>query len=240
MDREAINQLTAALGKPFPKSAIKQRKGGGGMYDYVETETVIRRLNDCTPEWSFRIVQFESKGDLFLAVGELTIPGLGTRSGIGVQVVKPNSGEDLTKGAGSDALKKAATLFGVALELYGPDLEAAAQNVSAPTRPQPTEPAKPRPPQPTAEISPTPTRQADDSPIPVVDWTALKVWIRDEGMTRQGVLAMLKVESLSELAADKGLDTAALKKVILTARDGTPPPVKPAEAIEGELVEAGS
>ncbi len=40
---------------------------------------------------------------------------------MGVQKVSERGGEDLVKGAITDAMKKAATLFGVALELYGPD-----------------------------------------------------------------------------------------------------------------------
>lgn len=119
-------QILDALGKPFPRTAIKQRKGGGGkMYSYVEGHTVINRLNSATNgEWSFRIHESEWRSDLLIVVGELTIPGLGTRTGYGVQKIAPNSGEDLVKGASSDALKKAATLFGVALELYGSDYEA--------------------------------------------------------------------------------------------------------------------
>jgi hypothetical protein len=113
-----------ALSEPFPRHAIKQREGGAGRrFDYVETQTVIRRLNAVAGEWSFAIKSLELRGDLYVCVGSLTIPGLGTREGIGVQKVSDRGGEDLVKGAASDALKKSATLFGVALDLYGPDLE---------------------------------------------------------------------------------------------------------------------
>jgi hypothetical protein len=38
-------EITAALTKPFPASAIKTRQGGGGSsLSYIEGETVIRRL----------------------------------------------------------------------------------------------------------------------------------------------------------------------------------------------------
>jgi hypothetical protein len=142
------------LTQPFPRQAVERRDGGGGrVFDYVATETVIRRLNDATANcWDFRVVETHFRGEVMLCLGELTIPGLGTRQGWGVQKVSERGGEDLFKGAASDALKKAATLFGVALELYGPDLEAG----EAPN-------ARPRPPQrPTA---PPPSRtpaQADD------------------------------------------------------------------------------
>jgi recombination DNA repair RAD52 pathway protein len=127
------------LTKKFPREAIRSRKGGGNKsLDYVEGHTVIQRLNDATGNcWDWRLDKVEHDGDLFLAYGTLTIPGLGSRQGIGVQKVAPNSGEDLIKGVSTDALKKAATLFGVALELYGPDYEAEEEQrqVATQTRP---------------------------------------------------------------------------------------------------------
>ena len=64
------------------------------------------------------------EGKLSFALVTLSLPGLGSRQHIGVQAVEANSGEDvIAKGAVTDALKKAATLFGVGLELYGPDYE---------------------------------------------------------------------------------------------------------------------
>lgn len=127
--------LLAALGKPFPDAAIKQRPGGQGKgFTYVAGYTIIHRLNDATGGmWDWDIKSFEfrplpptSRGKdqwLVVVTGTLGIPGLGSRSGVGVQVVVDGAGEDLVKGASTDALKKAATLFGVALELYGEDYE---------------------------------------------------------------------------------------------------------------------
>jgi hypothetical protein len=117
-------EMLDALGKPFPRTAIKQRKGGGGKsLSYVETHTVIHRLNTATNGWDFFIRGYDWRGDLLMVHGELTIHGLGTRSGFGVQQVVERAGEDLVKGAASDCLKKCATLFGVALDLYGADYE---------------------------------------------------------------------------------------------------------------------
>lgn len=117
-----LNRLTMK----FDRSAIKQREGGGGKkLDYIETHTCIHRLNDATDnQWDFEIVDLRKEDNLYICLGKLTIPELGTRMGIGVQAVINSKQEDLVKGAASDALKKAATLFGVALELYGPDYEA--------------------------------------------------------------------------------------------------------------------
>lgn len=118
-------EMLEALGKAFPKNALKQRKGGGGRsFTYVETHTVIHRLNSATNGWDFHIKDVQWRNDVLIVQGELTIHGLGTRSGFGVQQVVERAGEDLVKGAASDALKKCATMFGVALELYGSDYEA--------------------------------------------------------------------------------------------------------------------
>lgn len=114
------------LTRPFPAQAVLQRTGAGGKsLSYLPTHTVIHRLNDATANrWDFRLTRLDLMGDTYVAVGELTIPGLGTRTGIGVQRVADRAGEDLVKGAASDCLKKCATLFGVGIELYGPDYEA--------------------------------------------------------------------------------------------------------------------
>lgn len=135
------------LTQPFPKQAIRQREAvrGGKKLDYVEGHTVIHRLNDATENtWEFAIRDLHTSvigkdregHDIVLVRAHvaLTLPGLGTREHIGVQSVRANAGEDLVKGAVTDALKKAATLFGVGLELYGPDYEsgelAASQTVA--------------------------------------------------------------------------------------------------------------
>lgn len=115
-----IDELTKAFGQ----ECIRQRQGGGGkMLDYLATHTVISRLNRFAGEWSWSINTIEVRGDLYVLTGTLTIPGLGSRDGIGVQRVSERGGEDLAKGCSSDALKKAATLFGVGLHLYGEDTE---------------------------------------------------------------------------------------------------------------------
>ncbi len=115
--------ITAKLMQPFPPEAIKTRQGGGNSrLSYVEGHTVIHRLIDATANhFDLRVLNIEQKGDLLTALVELTIPGLGSRQHMGVQKVSERGGEDLVKGAITDAMKKAATLFGVGLELYGPD-----------------------------------------------------------------------------------------------------------------------
>ena len=117
----------AELTKPFPPEALEQREGGRGkFFTYIKTHAVINRLNRaCHYQWDWRIIEQHMEADLLVCRGELTIPGLGTKAAVGVQEIRPGGGADLYKGASSDAMKKAATMFGVGIELYGPDVEAA-------------------------------------------------------------------------------------------------------------------
>ena len=123
------------LGRRFRPDAIKQRKvGGGRQVAYIPVEAVIERLNKACNTWNFRVVARERETMILnrwndatrksepkdvqvsVVTGELEIPELGTRQAIGVQALDDGSGEDLLKGAGSDALKKCASLFGVRVE----------------------------------------------------------------------------------------------------------------------------
>lgn len=118
------------LYREFPPQAIKQRTvGGGRSLSYVEGHSVIHRLNEATDnQWDLEVRSIDTISigtqQVLRAHVALTIPGLGRREHIGVQAVADRSGEDLVKGCVTDALKKAATLFGIGLHLYGPDHEA--------------------------------------------------------------------------------------------------------------------
>lgn len=123
-------EVTKRLSEPFPAEAIKQRPkpGGSGHLDYVDTMTVINRLIYATNNTFDISVERETFiEDTMLVYVSLTIPGLGTRTHVGVQRLRDSKGrylsEDMFKGAASDGIKKAASLFGVAKELYGPDYE---------------------------------------------------------------------------------------------------------------------
>ena len=122
-----IQDTVAALQEPFAHSDIKQRAGAGNKrFDYIEGENVIERLIKATggvfdvevtqgptlmqiPGRNAQIAPF------WQATVKLTIPGVGTRTQVGSAV---SENEDSAKGAITDGLKKAATLFGVALTLY--------------------------------------------------------------------------------------------------------------------------
>lgn len=135
-----LSSVREALERRFDGTMIQRRKIGGGRdVPYVSGSAVISRLNAATGDrgWSLHVVerwketldvnrwneqtrQMELvERDCLCILAELTVPGLGTRTGIGVQVLEPGGGEDPIKGALTDATKNCAKSFGVALELYG-------------------------------------------------------------------------------------------------------------------------
>lgn len=114
------------LEKEFESSQIKRRKGAfGNDLDYVETADVIRRLNQAFDgQWSFEIIEHHQLFDEVVVLGRLTAEGISKYQFGSHQITKTkkdgtvmNIGYDL-KAAASDALKKTATHFGVALHLY--------------------------------------------------------------------------------------------------------------------------
>jgi hypothetical protein len=127
----SAEQILELLARPFRPELIRSRKIAGRQIQYLPTGAVVERLNRATNAWSFRIVdrRFEAlmlsrwneeqrkseyrEVQVYTVVGELEIPELGARQGLGVQALDPGGGEDLLKGASSDSLKKCAQLFGM-------------------------------------------------------------------------------------------------------------------------------
>lgn len=122
-----INQKT-------PRHLIKRRKGRGGKnFDYLPHAQVARILNEAFSHfWSFETEPLLDFCDL---KNEVTVKGTLTVHGAdGKQIVKEQYGSqdllknkngevvmsygDALKGAASDALKKCASLLGIALDLY--------------------------------------------------------------------------------------------------------------------------
>jgi hypothetical protein len=132
---EEGTSVLALLQRPFRPEHVQSRKiGGGRQVSYVPVGAVIERLNKACPVWNFRVVgqkwetmrlnrwnEVTRKSEIrdvqvYVVTGELDIPELGARQALGVQALDDGSGEDLLKGAMSDALKKAASLFGVPVD----------------------------------------------------------------------------------------------------------------------------
>lgn len=129
---------------PLKKEWIKQRELGGKKLDYIEGGRVKKLLNEAFDyKWSFDIKSIEFKDSYMkkgrydkepvpqppyvLVIGELIVPGFGSRPGVGSKVIQFGEGADqqsqAVKSALTDALKVAASNFGIALDLYLDDVE---------------------------------------------------------------------------------------------------------------------
>lgn len=120
------SEILAALSAPFPPEVIRHRVGAGGKdLTWVDARTVAARLDEVLGinAWDFAV---EPVGDTNTVVGILTCRfpdgSVARRQDFGYET--GGSGESL-KEAASDALRRCASLFGVARYLYGGDKPAA-------------------------------------------------------------------------------------------------------------------
>src|SRR5215468_12519769 len=101
------------LCRPFPPELIRQREGQDGkMLAYLETHTVIERLNEGCDIWSFELVQHHVYKAEVVVVGRLTADGIVKMAFGGSAITFNAAGKvvslaDDLKAATSDALKKA-------------------------------------------------------------------------------------------------------------------------------------
>jgi hypothetical protein len=135
MTVERATEITSKLTEPFPAEVIDEKNG----LLYIPHEIIRERLIQATGnqfDWSIDQVMFRDDGVTrrgidrntgearrpisMIVIGTLTIPGLGSRAGIGAHPLDEGSGEDAAyKSADSDAFKRAAMAFGVGLhQLY--------------------------------------------------------------------------------------------------------------------------
>jgi hypothetical protein len=146
----------SVIERPLPQEKIKQRPGKGGLtFDYVTPDFIIKLLNEAFEyRWSTSVFHQSMYGDTAVVGLNLTVWDAEgnpiTKSQFGACDMGRGMGAgEAFKGAASDAMKKSATLLGVALELYNDD-EAPKQQFQ---RPQiPNKPAAPpAPPSPAAK-----------------------------------------------------------------------------------------
>ncbi|MEK7124598.1 MAG: Rad52/Rad22 family DNA repair protein, partial [Patescibacteria group bacterium] len=114
-----------------PQHVYKRKARGGGMWDYVTGTYVQKVLNFVFGwNWDFEIVEHGKEADQVWVLGKLTVKdnkgNTITKTQFGradLKFRKDNNkmldfGNDL-KAAGTDALKKAASMLGIASDIYG-------------------------------------------------------------------------------------------------------------------------
>lgn len=132
------------LCRPFRPEQVKQRPGQNGkLLSYVETHAIIARLNEGCDAWDFVIERYEILDEEVVVLGRLVVDGTVIKTAFGGSAITRDrdgravSVADDLKAAGSDALKKAASLLGVGLELYSgaanrPERASSAQRLPSP------------------------------------------------------------------------------------------------------------
>lgn len=129
-DSKAISD---ALRAPFDRSLLETKDGRPYLAHEHIRERVIEATGNCF-DWLVTSEEYRMDGtnhqvenkrtkQMYTPIvhrvnGVLTIPGLGSRHGTGVQALQEGAGEDTYKAADSDAFKRAAMAFGVGLQLY--------------------------------------------------------------------------------------------------------------------------
>lgn len=111
----------AILRKPFAPNE-HEFKGG---FTYISEEAISNRLDEVDPSWSLVILNQAIRDNHSVTTVRLTVKGV-SRDGVGMQnltitvkgEVKENPSEP-EKGAATDALKRAARLFGIGRYLLG-------------------------------------------------------------------------------------------------------------------------
>ena len=130
------------LEAPFPEALVKTRPGAfGSQLSYLEGHTIVARLNEAFDgNWSFEIMSHQILDEEVLVCGKFRAEAAGViKMAFGSsRITRDNRtgnavalGDDL-KAASTDALKKAATLLGVGLYLYGGGNGAASQDEERP------------------------------------------------------------------------------------------------------------
>jgi hypothetical protein len=113
------------LSKPFRRDQLKQREGQRGKtLTYIDVAAVIERLNESCEAWNFEVEKHEVHDGEAIVLGKLTADGVVKMAFGGSNITVDREGSvvsiaDDLKAAASDALKKAASMLGVGLELYG-------------------------------------------------------------------------------------------------------------------------
>ncbi len=213
-----------ALRQPTPARAIKKRQGPGGrQFDYVEAGYVKDLLNKTFNTWSFTIVDKQVGKNQIWVQGRLTVQipvpqQDGTlkfieivKEQFGGAIIKKSRetqvpvdiGNDL-KAAASDALKKCASEWGVASDIYWGDLEESAE----PER---------------EDMSDLVDAKKTDRPT-TKQINYMNVLISEKGISRTVAHGWFDVESLNDLTYEQGQQMIKKLMDIKAGGNGEPDP----------------
>jgi hypothetical protein len=172
---------------------------------YITERAICDRLETVDPSWTFILQSIQVRDTDAVVAGSLTVKGV-TRQGVGMQKIMEKAGE-AEKGAATDALKRAARLFGVGRYL----LDAPEERQFAGWLAKLAKGDSP--------AAPTP---APDEPT-VNGWTmaqagSLTTEARNNGITDEELLQMLRVSRISEYEPGFSAARDNLRKFIAAKR----------------------
>lgn len=142
--------IVAALSEEFPRHVIRMKPGSNKRpaMPYVSHGSCTKRLNEVCPGWSSRVVEtftYMNGNGVLCCAGvllEMTVPFVGSRQEFGTANQPRDFGTD-AKNSASDALKRCAMRFGVALDLWESAEEHDEDADDAPQPPRRAEAARP-------------------------------------------------------------------------------------------------
>lgn len=79
---------------------------------YITESAIANRIEEVDPSWTFEILASYTRDNQAVVNARLTIKGV-SRDGVGMQVIMEKGKSEPEKGAATDALKRAARLFGI-------------------------------------------------------------------------------------------------------------------------------
>lgn len=210
------------LTEPFPPNKVKQKIGQGRRpMNYISHGLVTERLNDADPNWSSEIITEHTYKD---GQGRIHCEGVTlalTVNGVTrVEAGGPQRQDGFTneiKNAYSDALKRAAMRFGVALEMWESLLDAEGdedydESHAADLQParQAAQPLQRQAPQ-NAALRPAqaPQNGNGDRPQGQMSWDEFWRWARSEGLHTPRLIEERIGQSIT------GLDPVSIQVAIL-------------------------
>lgn len=110
------------LHRPIDPRHFKTRKQGNVTLTYVPWAILAKHLHHRAPGWNWEIQSVQEVGGSVVVTGRLTIPttdGLLHYSAVASEPLESASKAPPSEVAASSALKRAAALAGLALQLYG-------------------------------------------------------------------------------------------------------------------------
>lgn len=121
MSMRPIADIISDLSKPIPRRLLRTKTVGGQKIVFLPWHTAVKFLDLYAPGWSFEIRHLAGIGGKLVLVARITIPcaeGLIYREATGQEEEDVSSWGDSSSNAEAQALKRAASKFGLGLYLY--------------------------------------------------------------------------------------------------------------------------